>query len=111
MNKFDFLIFWLLMGIFDVNDNLTYCQLYSALIISGGYSDNIDNSDDYSVYNSVEVFVPSTGKHCQLPDMPGDWEDHTMEGLMVCGGWWEEKSCITLIDGTWQTTTTLLEER
>ena len=103
------------MGIFNVDDNLTYCQLYSALIISGGYSDNIDNSDDYSVFNSVEVFVPSTDKHCQLPDMPGDGRYyHTMEEMTVCGGGFYNKtrtSCLTLIDGTWKTTYTLLERR
>merc|ERR1719295_461938 len=76
-----------------------------ALIISGGEPQD-------SAGNSVEVFVPSTGQHCQLPDLPGAWRDvHTMEEMTVCGGVDTERSCLTLIDGTWQTTTTLLEER
>ena len=79
----------------------------SALIISGPAG---------SVGNSVEVFVPSTGQHCQLPDLPGDLRYvHTMEEMTVCGGGWGNSStytsCLTMIDGTWQTTTTLLERR
>merc|ERR1712066_235474 len=79
-----------------------------ALIISGGLPRD-------SVGNSVEVYIPSTGQHCQLPDLPGDpryW--HTMEEMTVCGGYYYTNaytSCLTLIDGTWQTTTTLLEDR
>merc|ERR1719300_318920 len=51
-----------------------------ALIISGGWP--YDNAGD-----SVEVYIPSTGQHCQLPDLPGDprWY-HTMEEMTVCGG-------------------------
>ena len=86
----------------------TNSKLSSALIISGGLPRE-------PVPNSVEVFVPSTGQHCQLPDLPGDPRDHhTMEEMTVCGGYYStssETSCLTLIDGTWQTTTTLLEKR
>ena len=65
-----------------------------------------------SVGNSVEVYIPSTGQHCQLPDLPGDPRYfHTMEEMTVCGGYYGTRTCLTLIDGTWQTTTTLLEER
>ena len=75
----------------------------SALIISGGTS---------SASNFVEVYIPSTGQHCQLPDLPGEKRTiHTMEKMTVCGGLYTKKSCISLIDGAWQTTTTLLEER
>ena len=63
----------------------------------------------------MEVFVPSTGQHCQLPDLPGDPRyAHTMEEMTVCGGGYNDStttSCLTLIDGAWQTTTTLLEQR
>merc|ERR1719300_1802563 len=76
-----------------------------ALIISGGEPQD-------SAGNSVEVYVPSTGQHCQLPDLPGEKRDwHTMEEMMVCGGYYTRTSCLTLIDGTWQTTITLLDER
>ena len=77
------------------------------MIISGGQPPD-------SVGNSVEVYIPSTGQHCQLPDLSGYPRNyHTMEEMMVCGGAYTSTvtSCLTLIDGTWQTTTTLLESR
>ena len=62
----------------------------------------------------VEVFVPSTGVHCQLPDLPGDSRlGHAMEELTLCGGSYYNNtrtSCLTLVEGTWQTTA-LLERR
>ena len=78
-----------------------------ALIISGGEPQD-------GAGNSVEVFVPSTGQHCRLPDLPGDpIFGHTMEEMTVCGGFslTTMECCLTLVDGTWQTTTTLLERR
>ena len=83
----------------------------SALIISGGHADGYAS-------NSAEVYIPSTGQHCQLPDMPGGKRDYpTMELMTVCGGgYWtldigSRTSCLTLINGVWETSTTLLEER
>jgi len=76
-----------------------------ALIISGDFR---------NVGKSVEVFVPSTGQHCQLPKIPGRSRDHTMEGMTVCcsdspsNDW---KSCLTLTDSGWETSATLLENR
>ena len=67
-----------------------------------------------SVGQSAEVFVPSTGYHCELPTIPGAKRSfHTMEKdkTMICGGAETKTSCLTLTGGTWQTTTTLLEER
>ena len=78
---------------------------YLGLIISGG---------DHS-YKSVEVFVPSTGQHCTLPDLPAKRYGHTMEEMMVCGGGaidsGTRRSCLKLTDNGLETTTTLLEER
>lgn len=81
----------------------------SALIISGGGS----KFEETTAGNSVEVFVPSTGQHCQLPDIPGDPRySHTMEGRTICGGDYRStsKSCLTLTDGGWETSATLIEE-
>ena len=80
----------------------------SALIITGGYgSDGL----------TAEVFVPSTGQHCQLPGIVAR-TGHTMEQLTVCGGYntmaskvpsdITMTSCFTLINGAWEKTTTLL---
>ena len=81
--------------------------IFSGLIISGGLPTDI-------VGSSVEVFVPSTGQHCQLPDMTGEPRYfHSMEETTVCGGELENtrKSCLALTDKTWQTRATLVEKR
>ena len=77
--------------------------MYLGLIISGG---------EGSVGNSMEVFVPSTGHHCLLPDTQWQHRQHSMEKNVICGGhhpaW---IYCQTLTNGTWEFTTTLLEKR
>ena len=77
-----------------------------GLIISGGVPSS-------SVGKSVEVFVPSTGKNCTLPDLPASRSFHTMEEMLVCGGDSSETqtSCLKLTEAGWETTTTLLEGR
>jgi len=75
-----------------------------GLIISGGYPRD-------SASQSVEVYVPSTGQHCQLPDLPDRRYWHTMEKMTVCGGGDTLTSCLTLTDAGWEVTTTLLEWR
>ena len=73
--------------------------LYSGLIISGGISS--------SAVSLVEVFVPSTGQHCTLPDLPAGRYIHTMEEMVVCGGGQysgTRTSCLTLTDDGWETT-------
>merc|ERR1711953_1416688 len=72
-----------------------------GLIISGG-----DDSD-----KSVELYSPSTGQHCQLPDLPDRREGHSMEKKMICGGYYNPTSCLTLSSSGWETTTDLLEGR
>ena len=90
---------------FRRHNNINKNIFYSGLIISGG-----EGSD--STLKSAEVYVPSTGQHCQLPDMPVERSGHTMEGMVVCGGYSgdTETSCLTLTDG-WEKTTTLQERR
>ena len=97
---------------------------YSGLIISGG--------QPRKAGWSVEVFVPSNGHHCKLPDLPVRRDGHSMEERVVCGGFDYERSsdsdeywaqirsvsgptstsCLSLTDnGTWENTATLLELR
>ena len=86
---------------------IIYFCLISGLVISGG-----EPSD--SVGQSVEVYVPSTGQHCNLPDLPAGRRHHTMEEVVVCGGEATNTStsCLSLTDnGAWERTTTLLEQR
>merc|ERR1712038_787815 len=67
-----------------------------ALIISGGYPSD-------SAGQSVEVYVPSTGQHCQLADLPARRLGHNMEKMTVCGGGYSDSwtSCLTLTDAGW----------
>jgi len=77
------------------------------LIISGG-------GPSSSVGQSVEVYVPSTGQHCQLPDLPAWRYHHSMEKMTLCGGVPGSRTqtpCLTLTDVGWEVTTTLLERR
>lgn len=85
------------------------------LIISGGVG-----SDDASY--TVEAFVPATGQHCKLPNIPAkpnSWElgprfGHSMEGLKICSGGPQTESranCISLIKGTWKLANILGENR
>jgi len=77
-----------------------------AILLSGGV-----DSNDY--LTSVEVFSPSTGKSCSLPSLP-DWRtSHTMNSLLVCGGyyWDTTTTCLTFSSGKWMTSHSLVEER
>ena len=82
--------------------------LFSGLLISGAFPSE-------SASTTVEAFVPSTGQHCQLPDLPGGRYKHSMENRTVCVGGSDIDSltaCLTLTDeGTWEKTITLLEKR
>ena len=67
-----------------------------------------------SAGQSVEVYVPSIGLQCKLPDLPDMRYGHTMEAKTVSGGPNTKTltSCVTLTSaGNWKKTTNLLEER
>ena len=51
----------------------------------------------------VELFVPSSGYSCLLPSLPDIREDHTMNGLYICGGddIYARDSCIQFVSGQW----------
>ena len=85
-----------------------YNYIYLGLLISGGYFTRDTSGTE------VEVFVPSTGQHCQLPNLPAMRFGHSMKELTLCGGGLTSDtrtSCLTLTDDGWQRTTTLTEER
>ena len=92
-------------GMFNLASILSLIDLIPTigLIITGGYTNQSGIS--------AELFIPSTGEQCKLPDMPQHRLVHKMVGEMVCGGLYSEWDCITLIDGEWQVTTELLESR
>ena len=75
----------------------------TGLIISGGH--------DGGVGTSVEIFLPSTGQHCMLPELTVARYGHTMETFRICGGENTLTSCLTLTEGNWEKTSTLQEKR
>ena len=89
---------------------LSIYYTYLGLIISGGYS----KRGRPILTNTVEMFVPSTGQHCTLPDLNRQQTrySHTMEEMVVCGG--EEETsieCLTLTRTGWRTKARPLLER
>ena len=73
-------------------------------MISGGHPTD-------SVGHTAEVYVPSTGQHCQLRDLPDRRYGHSQEAKTVCGGYDTQDSCLTLTVDGWEKTTTLLKRR
>ena len=74
-----------------------------GIILSGGWG----------AWTSVEVFVPSTGLSCSLPALPDQRSYHTMDSLLICGGWDSSTAttCLSFTSGQWITSHTLVEER
>ena len=66
------------------------CQ---GVIISGG-------APASSVGSSVELFIPFSGGHCQLPSLHQPRVAHSMEAsqgsVLVCGGYDQWRSCVRL---------------
>ena len=88
---------------------LSIYYTYLGLIISGGsgYRGSI-------LTDTVEMFVPSTGQHCTLPDLQTRYS-HTMEEMVVCGGEAKYKEtsieCLTLTRTGWRPKAKRLLER
>ena len=79
-----------------------------AILLSGGY-----DADD-TVNRSVEVFSPSTGQSCSLPSLPDERFRHTMDSLLICGGYDSAStasSCLSFSSGQWVFSHTLEEGR
>ena len=82
----------------------------SVILVSGG--------DGTGVYQpaSVEVLFPNGTSYCTLPDLPVYRYAHTQDGLTACGGDDGAESvtrdnCVTLRDGQWTQSHTLLQNR
>ena len=77
----------------------------AALIMTGGWDD-----DELS---SVEVYVPSTNTSCSLPSLPVETWGHSQDGLLLCGGGFNEEQCLTFhaASGEWVQTHRLSGER
>ena len=83
--------------------------MFSAILITGG--------DSTGGNSAAEVFLPSTSTSCQLPGLVLGRVDHTMAGLLLCGGCCggeARSSCEQFrpATGTWaRTSHTLQQER
>ena len=77
-----------------------------GLVVAGGGGDG-------RAYTSVEVFIPPTEQSCSLPSLPNMRVDHTMNGLLICGGGdiVFNKDCMEFSSGNWTTRNTLRKER
>ena len=80
-----------------------------GILLSGGH-------DAYTTVEgtSVEVYVPSTGQSCSLPSLPDDRWGHTMDSLLICGGYDSTStatSCLSFSSGQWVFSHTLEEGR
>ena len=64
-----------------------------------------------SLNSSVEVYIPANGESCSLPSLPDSRASHTMNGLIICGGWDTLTSCICFSSGQWITSHSLHEKR
>jgi len=81
-----------------------YAEYLEGIAISGGGGDSS---------RSVEVYQPSTGYSCSLPDLPDDRFGHTMDtdSLYICGGWLTASTCLHFSSGMWSISHTLVQER
>ena len=66
---------------------------------------------------SAEVFIPSSGTSCLLPNIPESRTDHSLNGFLLCGDYYDSEkghSCLQFdpSSGTWaRTGHTLLQWR
>eukprot|EP00091_Calanus_sinicus_P012997 TRINITY_DN28997_c0_g1_i1.p2 TRINITY_DN28997_c0_g1~~TRINITY_DN28997_c0_g1_i1.p2 ORF type:complete len:163 (-),score=50.34 TRINITY_DN28997_c0_g1_i1:16-447(-) len=84
-----------------LGENRTRLSSNKGIILSGGGE----------ALTSVEVFDPSTGLSCSLPNLPEERFAHTMDNLLICGGEESGTTCLSFSSGEWMTSLTLLEER
>ena len=78
-----------------------------GILLSGGHHPNVEGT-------SVEVYVPSTGHSCSLPSLPDDRWGHSMDSLLICGGYDSAStasSCLSFSSGQWVFSHTLEEGR
>ena len=59
---------------------MTLVLFTSAVLITGGFE-------------SAEIYNPDGDSACVLPDLPDSRQDHTQDGLLLCGGYYSTKSC------------------
>ena len=82
-------------------DTVTYDNICSALLISGGH----DGPDSF--LTSVNLLSSSCQRMGNVPALPEGRSGHTMNGNMVCGGSDQSgylDNCLSLVEGQWRET-------
>ena len=81
--------------------------VFSVILVSG--SDNSGNG----AYRTVEVLFANGTLYSTLPDLPDNRYYHSQDGLNACGGGSSGTydNCVTLTDGQWTQSHTLLYNR
>ena len=74
-------------------------------MVTGGSSSN-------EVGQLAELLFPNGTHICELEWLPEKRFKHSQSGLILCGGWTAEDSCLIFADGSWKEHgTTLLNSR
>ena len=83
---------------------MTLFYFCSAIIITGG-------SPSGYVGRSVEILRSNGSYWCSLPDLPDLRFQHTQSGLITCGSSGSDTSCLSFINGQWETSHQLQHSR
>ena len=54
-----------------------------------------------SVGTTVELFLPFSGGHCQLPSLAQPRVAHSLDFPVICGGYDQWRSCVQLAGSEW----------
>ena len=94
-----------------INLSVLYCKILNSehakltfaavLMVTGGMTGNND------ALTSVELLHTNGSHLCSLPNLPRSRADHTTNGLITCGGFTADRSCVTFSDGNWYESHTL----
>jgi len=108
---------------------LLLCLLFVVISIKGSFLNNSDGNpqgllivgggegfgDETQLFTG-EVFIPSSGKSCSIPELPDTRISHTMDSEYLCGGNWVhnpdvQTTCLKFEDNQWTYSHTLSHKR
>ena len=81
------------------------------MIVGGG-----EGFGDETQLFTGEVFIPSSGKSCSIPELPDTRISHTMDSEYLCGGNWVhnpdvQTTCLKFENNQWTYSHTLSKKR
>ena len=78
--------------------------LFSAVLITGGWTNTNKTGFSINPQRSAEIYLPSVGTSCSLPELPERRYFHTQDGPLACGGGSgiiKATTCVTWSQGAW----------